>query len=401
MRIHTVKEGDTIFKIARAYSTPPSKIIENNALSTPDRLYPGQKLLILTPTRSYTVRGGDTLDSIALRFMTDKRTLLKNNPGLMGHENIYPGQILAIKYSERPYGNTVVNGYHSKSTTFERFSLFLPHLTYITFAAGLWRDEKLYRLYDCSSALNTANLENVIPILRIYTESSAIELKTKKKEFLNSVSEACTSDGFSGISLAAYRALDDSELYFEFLRELKCELQNMGLELHGEFDASIKSEPLCEYSKICKLTVLNCERVPGDTENAACDDALFFYAEKSNQKNELVDLSATSYLGNESCNFSEIEELIRRRGIAPEYCEKTRRSKFKIKKYSAKGHEELSGSLPTPENIKAKLEFLAELGFMGVSVDIATTPVFALMMIHSFFNSERAAKNKNSCRSTD
>ena len=42
--------------------------VENNGLVNPDRISVGQKLLILTPTRTYTVRGGDTLEKISRRF---------------------------------------------------------------------------------------------------------------------------------------------------------------------------------------------------------------------------------------------------------------------------------------------------------------------------------------------
>ena len=64
MIIHTVSQGETIFKIARKYSVQPTKIIEDNGLEG-DRLTTGQELLILTPTRTVTVRGGDTLASLA------------------------------------------------------------------------------------------------------------------------------------------------------------------------------------------------------------------------------------------------------------------------------------------------------------------------------------------------
>ena len=73
MVIHTVKSGETLYKISKLYGVSPAKIIENNGLRHPDRLSVGKKLLILTPTKSYTVRGGDTIERIARRFgVSDK-----------------------------------------------------------------------------------------------------------------------------------------------------------------------------------------------------------------------------------------------------------------------------------------------------------------------------------------
>ena len=84
MNIHTVKPGETIFKIAREHSSSPMKIIENNDLENPDRLSVGQELLILNPTRTYTVRGADTLDKIKDRFKVEKEKLHAYNPYLSG-----------------------------------------------------------------------------------------------------------------------------------------------------------------------------------------------------------------------------------------------------------------------------------------------------------------------------
>ena len=88
MFIHTVGEGDTVFKIARNYSTSPIKIIENNDLKNPDVLSVGEELLILTPTRTYTARGGDTAAKIARRFGIKRGMLYRNNPYLCGQDKV-------------------------------------------------------------------------------------------------------------------------------------------------------------------------------------------------------------------------------------------------------------------------------------------------------------------------
>ena len=89
MIIHTVKEGDTVYGIAKQYNVSPTKILEDNNLTNPDRLVVGEKLVIIFPIKCYTVKTGDTLSSIASRFEVPLRTLYQNNPALGGEEALY------------------------------------------------------------------------------------------------------------------------------------------------------------------------------------------------------------------------------------------------------------------------------------------------------------------------
>ncbi len=405
MRIHTVKEGDTIFKIARSYSLPPAKIIENNALVTPDRLYPGQKLVILTPTRSYTVRGGDTLDSIAHRFGTDKNSLKRNNPALMGEERIYPGQILAVRYDAKNFGNCVVNGYLSGESEKEKLSLFLPYLTYLTFSAAKWERGKLLKLFDYKGVLKNIENESVIPVLRVYTENCVKELLEDKEQFLNSIVSAAKCDGFSAISLAAYRAMKENDAFKNFFKELKYELHKSDIELHTEFDGNSDITAYKELSEIADVAVLNYEK--GETSSipdfkSGEEKLLRSYRDVCRYQKCLVDLSLFAYLGGEPQNFQEIERLIRARGISPQYSESTKCCHFALNRYSGGKREEIFANFPAPENTKAKLELLGELGYMGVSFDITRTPVYHLMMFNSLFHCEKASRSgMNSCRGED
>ena len=68
MIIYTVREGDSVYSIAKKNHTTPSRIITDNNLENPEKLSVGQTLVLLYPTLTYTVRGGDTLQSIASAY---------------------------------------------------------------------------------------------------------------------------------------------------------------------------------------------------------------------------------------------------------------------------------------------------------------------------------------------
>ena len=399
MRIHTVKEGDTVFKIARSYSVPPAKIIENNALTAPDRLYPGQKLIILMPTRSYTVRGGDSLDSIAQRFAIDKNRLKQNNPALMGGDRIYPGQILTIKHEPREYGNAVVNGYFSKDCTKDRLSLYLPYLTYITFAAFKWESRRLLKLFGYESALEITKNEALLPVMRVYSSEPLCELKSEG--FADTVASFAKEEGFSAVSLAARCHVDKD--FREFLKSFKEKLSKFGLELHLELDGNSDTSAFCDLSEIADVSLLDYQAEGGKEARAfdLCEAMLLrSYAENCRCNKTLLDLFSPIYFGEKATDFSEIEKLIISRGITPDFDEKTKSSSFKLKQYSG-GHEtEICVRYPSLENTKAKLELLGELGYMGVSFDIMRSPISRLMMFNSLFKPEKMSRSaENKCRS--
>ncbi len=68
MQIYAVRQGDSIFSIARAFGTNANRIIEANQLPEPNRLVIGQALVIPITGSFYYVQPGDTLYTIARRF---------------------------------------------------------------------------------------------------------------------------------------------------------------------------------------------------------------------------------------------------------------------------------------------------------------------------------------------
>ena len=103
---YTVVSGDTLSGIAARYGTSYQALAALNNISDPNRIYPGQVIRLTgsTPTapapapseQTYTVVSGDTLSGIAARYGTSYQHLAAVN-GISDPNRIYPGQKIVIK----------------------------------------------------------------------------------------------------------------------------------------------------------------------------------------------------------------------------------------------------------------------------------------------------------------
>lgn len=99
---YVVKPGDTLTKIAARYGTTVNSLANLNGIKNPNLIYVGQQLKINgTPTQTntnsitYIVKKGDTLSSIASKYGTTYQKLAKDN-GISNPNKIYPGQKIII-----------------------------------------------------------------------------------------------------------------------------------------------------------------------------------------------------------------------------------------------------------------------------------------------------------------
>ncbi len=121
---YMVKEGDTLYKIARMYGISVNAIVRNNPqIQNPNYIEAGWVLMIpirgksclrdeedfyddyeeraaLTEPRRYTVEKGDTLYSIARRFGLTVPQILAANPCVKDEDMIYAGEVLLLLPAE-------------------------------------------------------------------------------------------------------------------------------------------------------------------------------------------------------------------------------------------------------------------------------------------------------------
>ena len=77
---YTIKQGDTLYQIAKKYNINPDLLSHLNGLKIEDYIYPGQVILIPKSGYSFYVTiAGDTLDGVAKTFNMSVSDVIKNN----------------------------------------------------------------------------------------------------------------------------------------------------------------------------------------------------------------------------------------------------------------------------------------------------------------------------------
>ena len=149
MDIYTVKQGDTATSVAEKYSVSVQRLITDNSLSAEGELVVGQALLILHPEVVHTFQSGDTLFSIAAMHGTDIMQLYRNNPLLIGIDNIPVGTQIVVKYEDTPAQSIRTSGFAYDYINRDTLRAALPYLTYlIVFGYGFNDDGTIIEVSD-------------------------------------------------------------------------------------------------------------------------------------------------------------------------------------------------------------------------------------------------------------
>ena len=143
-------------------------------LPDPSKLTVGQSVIVRIPSELYKVRRGDTLFSVSRKFGIPEITLLRNNPKLMGLDDLTEGEELVISYEDPdPIKSFAVSGYVYPDVSQETLQKTLPYLSYITpFSYGLTSDGNLVSLSD-EKVIEKALSYSVKPVMLLTTLNDA------------------------------------------------------------------------------------------------------------------------------------------------------------------------------------------------------------------------------------
>lgn len=374
MKIHTVKDGEKIADIAIEYGISEETVRSCNALNEGEAAA-GEELLILTPTRTYTVKRGDTPERLALRFGVSRRELLANNPDISG-KGLFVGQRLALRYGEPSLGMGVANGYFYKGCSLPALRRSMPYLTYVTVAAAVAEEEKITELFDSEPIMAEIEEGGKIPLLRVYDryEERSFSDEGEREKYTDALIEAARRGGYKGIALSEAKG---SEGYGEFLVLLRKKMIGCDLILITEISEGSPSA-MNEYAdgsflSYDKYSFDNPPDFEGGERRVLAD-----YACSAESSKTFISLPSMARWGRGYCSISDAVATARQYGCKIECNEETLLCSFDC----ARRGKFVYNSL---KNVEGTLRLVAELGYMGICFDIMRAPISHLMMYNNLF----------------
>ena len=376
MIIHNVKSGETLTGVASCYGISPIKLAENNGISHKSDLIEGEELLILQPSRSTNAKSGESLDDIARRFGVRESTLLGINPELCGSGRLYAGQPIAVRYGQPLYGLGIGNGYYYRGCSREALMRALPYLNYVTVSGAVGRGGRVNMLFDDAEVLSLARAAGKLPMLRLWLGD---EDGSGREETITGALLVAKARGYHGLTLAGDIGVgEESKATLSMARSAAAEC---GLSLFGECDVSSLREGV-DIPDVTVLTYdkIHSERIPVFEEGERVEFTR--YTELHNGLRAFIDLSPFALIGGKYITKCEARDaVLRQRGeMVSSGCESY------IMATAGSGKREKLYILESMKNTHKKLELVSELGFYGISFDIARVPIYELMMWRVMFS---------------
>ena len=379
MQIHTVKEGDCLYSIARKYEVPVTKILADNDLCT-DRLTIGDELIIMTPTRTLSVRGGDTLDGICKRFGVKERDVLALNPSLMGKRKLRPGQILTVKQKSSYIGVGSAVGIAEKGCRYENLTRTLPYLTYLIINSAVIDNGGVSYTYNPEKNLDMAKGDKKITLFGIKdnTDGEFLLSEATREKIIDEAISLAKDAGFCGIAISSGEGGEKYPTEFcDFL--LLCRKKLIGCDMIL-FTEIFPSTPT-DASEISDGAILHID----SSSPEKAKEHLKNFSDKAESSKVFIKLDSSIPLGDGEISISDAKELCYRCGSRLSLDKNSLQSGFEYTRYRNGASEKIDISFPSLKLIKAELEALCELGFMGIGFDVDNLPISNLILFGYLF----------------
>lgn len=231
MEIYIVQPNDTLYSIATRFNVTTRKIIQDNQLTNPNNLIPGQTIVIVYPEQTHIARDGDTLESIANEYTVTQMQLLRNNP-FLSNTTVKPGDILTIRYDTT--GTMRTNGYIYPYVDRNIYIKTLPNLTYITiYNYRITAEGEIISYFDDTPVIQLAKDYGTIPLFMATTLSaqgepdvdavfSLLSNNTYLENFIDNSISIMKQKGYLGLNVIFnYINTTSLDLYLNVILKLK------------------------------------------------------------------------------------------------------------------------------------------------------------------------------------
>ena len=365
MIIHSVKSGETMYDIAREYCISPRALASQNGLYEGARLYEGEELTVVIPTRTATVRRGENIDAISKRFGVKESELLSLNPELRGKNGVYYGQSLAIKKDPCLYGTGALNGYFYRGCPKDKLTAAMPYLCIITLSAGVAEGGSLRLLMRDNELVEYINGCGRGALLRVYIEKMPTGNET------DSLSDAIAiylgSSDYMGATLSLPKEKTSEGELAELVLKIKKKLMDIDKILLTEGESEKKNSHAL-YADGC---ILYCDKIQKKEPPSFLEyerDEVEKFVREGECTGVFLDISPFALYGEKYITEEEARAVLLKRNSGVIYDRETGISRCRYA--GRKGQPLVYESISNTVN-KAKL--VGEYALAGLSLDIART----------------------------
>jgi spore germination protein len=254
LQIHVIEAGQTLWGISQTYNIPVNQLAEANEIPNPDRLVPGQTLVIPIWGRYHWVQPGESLFTISQMYNVPVSELIQMNQ-IANPNQIPVGLRLYIPQQERPtvdvasYIDPRITGEDSA----EEVNEVGEHLTFLPiFSYAVNRDGSLTPVNDQPS-INAAYQDRVAPLMVLTnfeegtfsTEIATIILTNEELQdrVLDEALQVMEQKGYLGLDFDfEYLGAENRERYNQFLRKAAARLRERGYFLSTALAPKVSAE---------------------------------------------------------------------------------------------------------------------------------------------------------------
>jgi hypothetical protein len=272
------------------------------------------------------------------------------------------------------------NGYYYSKFPLEKLVASLPYLTYASVCAGRVMKDDVKLLFDDTRAVKAIRDAGKIPLLHVFCDSGEPRLS---KDIVDTAILLAKARGYDGINLSMNNVSDYGTLS-EFIHELKATLIEYELLLFCEIDKN-SSADIADYYDGAILSYCKAQMKNPPSFDEGERKIFTGFSDEYESSKAYIEISPFAFSGDEFIPIETAMKIAHTSKCEIFHDTESKLSRFEYNKYSLGKREPKSVCFESLENVKAKLEIINELGYMGISFDVGYTPLAHLMMFDAMF----------------